>query len=119
VRKWCGIVLTGILPASFRLASRRKKRYVGGSSKRTNWSTMASPGGIVHAFDERQNSLGCFESHRRRGGGVKVAKAKLPEVRCEQAVMRGDGSFEIRGRDKQGKLRDVELSATGEVLEVK
>lgn len=49
---------------------------------------------------------------------VKTAKDQLPEVRFEQAIKRGDGSYEIRGRDKQGKVRDVELNAKGEVTEI-
>ena len=49
---------------------------------------------------------------------VKTAQEKLPQVKFEQAVRRGDGSYEIRGRDKQGKVRDVEMNAAGQVTEV-
>ena len=49
---------------------------------------------------------------------LDTAKEKLPEVTFEQALKRGDGSWEIRGKDKKGKTRDVELSATGEVLDI-
>ncbi len=49
---------------------------------------------------------------------LDTAKEKLPEVTFEQALKRGDGTWEIRGKDKKGKTRDVELSATGEVLDV-
>ena len=30
----------------------------------------------------------------------------------------GKDAYEIRGKDKQGKIREVEISATGEVLEI-
>jgi hypothetical protein len=49
---------------------------------------------------------------------VKTAKEKLPEVQFENAVKHKDGSYEVRGKDKQGKVRDVEFSATGEVTEI-
>ena len=51
-------------------------------------------------------------------GMVQTAKEKLPDVQFENAVKRKDGSYEVRGKDKQGKVRDVEFSPTGEVTEV-
>jgi hypothetical protein len=49
---------------------------------------------------------------------VQTAKEKLPDVQFENAVKRSDGSYEVRGKDKKGKVRDVEFSATGEVTEI-
>jgi uncharacterized membrane protein YkoI len=49
---------------------------------------------------------------------LTTAKEKLPEVQFESALKRSDGTYEVRGKDKQGKVRDVEFSATGEVLEI-
>jgi hypothetical protein len=49
---------------------------------------------------------------------LQTAKEKLPEVQFESALKRSDGSYEVRGKDKQGKVRDVEFSATGEVVEI-
>lgn len=46
------------------------------------------------------------------------AKEELPDVTFEQAIRRKDGGLEIRGKDKKGKVRDVEFSASGEVDEV-
>jgi len=43
---------------------------------------------------------------------------QLPDVKFEQAIKRTDGTYEVRGRDKAGRVRDVELSATGEVIAV-
>ena len=51
-------------------------------------------------------------------GLLKTAQEKLPEVQFENALKRGDGSYEVRGKDPKGKVRDVEMSATGEVLEI-
>jgi hypothetical protein len=51
-------------------------------------------------------------------GMVQTAKEKLPDVQFENAVKRSDGSYEVRGKDKQGKVRDVEFSASGEVTEI-
>ena len=49
---------------------------------------------------------------------LKTAQEKLPDVKFEIAVKHADGSFEVRGKDPKGKVRDVEFSPTGEVTEV-
>jgi hypothetical protein len=49
---------------------------------------------------------------------MQTAKEKLPDVQFENALKRSDGSYEVRGKDKQGRVRDVEFSPTGEFLEV-
>ncbi|MCX7419716.1 MAG: hypothetical protein NT013_09285 [Planctomycetia bacterium] len=49
---------------------------------------------------------------------MKIAKEKLPEVTFEQALKRADGTYEIRGKDKRGKSRDIDMTATGEVIEI-
>lgn len=49
---------------------------------------------------------------------MKIAKEQLPEVNFNQALRRSDGSFEIRGKDPQGKVRDVEFDAKGAVIEI-
>jgi hypothetical protein len=49
---------------------------------------------------------------------LKTSQEKLPEVKFEQAVKRSDGSYEVRGRDKNGKVRDVEFCPNGEFVEV-
>ena len=49
---------------------------------------------------------------------MKISQEKLPDVKFDRAVKRSDGSYEISGKDKKGKVRDVELTATGEVTEV-
>jgi hypothetical protein len=48
----------------------------------------------------------------------KTAQEKLPDVKFENAVKFKDGSYEVRGKDSKGKVRDVEFSPTGEVTEV-
>ncbi len=49
---------------------------------------------------------------------LQTAQEQLPDVKFESALKRSDGSFEVRGKDRQGKVRDVEFSAAGEVLEI-
>jgi hypothetical protein len=49
---------------------------------------------------------------------MKISQEKLPDVKFDRAVKRADGSYEISGKDKKGKVRDVELTASGEVTEV-
>ena len=49
---------------------------------------------------------------------LKVAREKLPEVKFDQAVKRQDGTVEVRGKDPRGKVRDIDFSASGEILEI-
>ena len=49
---------------------------------------------------------------------LQRARQELPEVKFDSAVRRSDGGLEIRGKDAQGKLRDVEFSAKGDLTEV-
>ena len=49
---------------------------------------------------------------------LKTAQEKLPEVKFDQAVKRKDGTVEVRGKDPRGKPRDIDFSATGEILEI-
>jgi hypothetical protein len=50
-----------------------------------------------------------------------AAQKKLPQVKFDTArkiKVNGAGAFEIRGKAPNGKVREVEVSDTGEILEV-
>ncbi len=47
-----------------------------------------------------------------------AAKKAYPDLKFETATLRGENVYEITGRSKNGKVHDVEVTATGEVLEV-
>ena len=49
---------------------------------------------------------------------LEIAKEKLPDVTFDQAVRKSNGVLEVRGKNKKGKVRDVEFSKTGEVVEI-
>jgi len=52
---------------------------------------------------------------------VKVAEEKLPGVKFDSAYKEtkdGKDVYELRGKTKEGKIRDVEVTADGKVLEV-
>ncbi len=52
---------------------------------------------------------------------LKAAGEKLPGVKFDTAwKVKADGkdAYEIRGKMKDGKIRDAKVTATGEVLEV-
>jgi hypothetical protein len=49
---------------------------------------------------------------------LEIAKEKLPDVTFDQAVKKSNGVLEVRGKDKTGKVRDVEFSPKGEVVEI-
>ncbi|MFI5456091.1 MAG: hypothetical protein ACHRXM_11640 [Isosphaerales bacterium] len=53
---------------------------------------------------------------------VKAAATKaLPGIKFDRAQkikIKGQDAYEVRGKDKRGKIREVEVSATGEVVGV-
>jgi hypothetical protein len=52
---------------------------------------------------------------------MKVAQKTLPDVKFESArkiKVDGEEVFEIRGKLSSGKIREVEVSAAGKVVEV-
>jgi hypothetical protein len=70
--------------------------------------------------------MGCAEEPR--GGNVplnevpesvmKMAKEKLPGIQFEQAWKTPTGNYEVRGKDKNGKVRDSQIKPDSEVVEV-
>ena len=49
---------------------------------------------------------------------LKTAKEKFPEVKFDTAWKLDNGAIEVRGKAKTGKIHEVEVSATGEVVEI-
>lgn len=49
---------------------------------------------------------------------MKAAKEKLPGVTFDTAWKTETGAYEIRGKDSRGKIRDLQVTESGEVLEV-
>ena len=49
---------------------------------------------------------------------MKAAQEKLPDVKFDSAWKVGEDRFEIRGKTATGKIRDVQVSTSGEILEV-
>lgn len=49
---------------------------------------------------------------------MKVAKEKLPGVTFDAAYKEANGSYEIRGKDKTGKVREIDIKPDGTVEEV-
>jgi len=49
---------------------------------------------------------------------MKVAKQKLPDVKFEQAWKTPTGNYEVRGKAKNGKVRDIQIKPDGTVVEV-
>lgn len=48
----------------------------------------------------------------------KVAKEKLPGVTFDSAYKEPNGSYELRGKDKTGKVREIDIKPDGTVEEV-
>lgn len=49
---------------------------------------------------------------------MKVAKEKLPGVQFDQAWKTAGGNYEVRGKQKGGKVRDIQVKPDGTVVEV-
>lgn len=49
---------------------------------------------------------------------MKVAREQLPGVEFDTAWRKASGTYEIRGRAKNGKIREVDLRPDGTVEEV-
>ena len=52
---------------------------------------------------------------------MEVARKQLPDLTFDTAYkMKIDGkdAYEVRGKDSRGKVREVEVSATGEVIAI-
>lgn len=49
---------------------------------------------------------------------MKVAKEKLPGVTFDAAYREANGSYELRGKDKTGKVREIDIRADGTVEEL-
>jgi hypothetical protein len=53
----------------------------------------------------------------RAAADAERAKS-LPDVKFESAARHSNGGYEIRGKGKNGKIRDVELDANGKLIEI-
>jgi len=49
---------------------------------------------------------------------LKVAKEKLPDVKFERAQKMANGDFEVIGKHKSGKIREIEIKPDGTVVEI-
>ena len=51
---------------------------------------------------------------------IRAARKKLPDVKFERAWKfqdHGEDAYEIKGKTKQGKIWEVEVTASGKILE--
>lgn len=49
---------------------------------------------------------------------MKVAKEKLPGVNFDAARIEPNGSYELRGKDRTGKVREIDIRPDGTVEEL-
>ncbi len=49
---------------------------------------------------------------------MKVAKEKLPDVTFDTAWKKANGSYEVRGKAKNGKVREIDIRPDGSVEEI-
>lgn len=49
---------------------------------------------------------------------MKIAREKLPDVNFDNALMKPSGTYEVRGKNKAGKLREIDIRPDGTVEEI-
>jgi len=49
---------------------------------------------------------------------LKTAQGKLPGMLFTEAFLKKDGTYEVRGKTKTGKVREVEVKADGTFVEL-
>ena len=49
---------------------------------------------------------------------MKVAKEKLPDVAFDTAWKKANGSYEVRGKAKNGKVREIDIRPDGTIEEI-
>lgn len=49
---------------------------------------------------------------------LKVAQDKFPDIKFDEAWKLDTGMIEVRGKAKNGKIREVEVSPVGEIVEI-
>lgn len=49
---------------------------------------------------------------------MKIAKEKLPDVKFDSAWREANGNYEIRGKTKSGKVREIDIRPDGTVAEM-
>jgi len=49
---------------------------------------------------------------------IKAAQDKLPDIKFDSAFKTSKGIYEVRGKAKTGKIQEVEVSESGEVIAV-
>ncbi|NBO93483.1 MAG: hypothetical protein EBV06_14400 [Planctomycetia bacterium] len=49
---------------------------------------------------------------------MKVARQKLPDVKFERAMRKPNGEYEVIGKNKSGKVREIDIAPDGTVTEI-
>jgi hypothetical protein len=49
---------------------------------------------------------------------LKTAKEKFPDLKFESASQKPDGTYELTGKTKTGKVHDIEVTADGKITEI-
>lgn len=49
---------------------------------------------------------------------MKIAREKLPGVEFDTAWLKENGTFEVRGKAKNGKVREIDIRPDGSIEEI-
>jgi len=49
---------------------------------------------------------------------MQTAKEKLPGMKFTEAYLKKDGTYEVRGKDNTGKVREVEVKGDGTFIQI-
>jgi hypothetical protein len=73
---------------------------------------------IVSGCDARQAQVTTLRIEDVPPNLMEIAREKLPGVTFDTAWKKASGTFEIRGKAKNGKIREVDIRPDGTVEEV-
>jgi hypothetical protein len=49
---------------------------------------------------------------------MQVAKEQLPDVTFDKAWRKKNGEYEVSGKDKKGKIREIDIKPDGTITEI-
>jgi hypothetical protein len=80
--------------------------------------TVAAAAGVAFYTLRSESAVGLVPINELPAGYLETAQHTLPQVKFDKVWRLANGNYEIRGKDAKGKVREVELNAQGEVVEV-
>ena len=85
---------------------------------RSLWPLLASVFLIVGCGSDKKKEKVAVSLDQVPENVMKIAKDKLPDVTFERAMKKPNGEFEVIGKNKTGKVREIDITPEGVVTEI-